>query len=276
MTIVRLLDEAAIALAVVLGLLAVAGLLLLLHRRIDRLGRTVTSERLQLQQELDRREEYVTSLARELMNPIAAITYASHALMRGTADVLGFAAGIAAEAEGAAGMVRQLGDAARVESRRLRLALAPTDLVGVVREVVRTFDPGPRHRVLLEPMPPRLIVKGDAGAIAKVVRSLLGNSVAYTPACEVTVEVKRGPDGRSAVAAVNDAGPGIPADERPLLFQKFARLSTAGGTAGAGLGLFLSRAIVEEHGGVLSVAWPEQGGSRFWFSLPLEEVAVPD
>jgi signal transduction histidine kinase len=92
----------------------------------------------------------------------------------------------------------------------------------------------------------------------------------YSPAdSEVQVILGVSADRRSAIVQVRDTGPGIPPAERGRLFQKFARLSTAGGTRGSGLGLFISREIVRDHGGELWVDWPPGGGSVFSFSVPL-------
>ncbi len=89
-------------------------------------------------------------------------------------------------------------------------------------------------------------------------------SLAGTP-IEVHLEV--GADGREAVVSVRDRGPGIPPAERARLFTKFARLSTAAGTRGTGLGLYICREIVRDHGGELRAEFPPEGGSVFSFAL---------
>ena len=228
------------------------------------------AERRRLQTELDRREEYVASVGRELMNPIASIAYAARALHggHGSLDVPSIAQGIANEAANAGELVRALTDAARAEARHLHLALRPVDLTSVTRATIESFDAG-GHEIVLAAPPDPVIVRGDIGALAKVLRHLLSNAVTYAPTAAVRVEIGALHDADTAVLAVRDHGPGVPVEERILLFRKFARLSTAGGSVGAGLGLFVSRAIIEEHGGVLSVEWPSDGGSRFYFTVPL-------
>lgn len=230
-------------------------------------------ERGHRQAELDQREEYVAAAARELMNPIAAIAYAARALQAEstTLDVASVARGIAAEAAAASELIRALLDAARADAGRLHLALAAIDLLEVARATLQKFRVDPEHRIVLVTQRQELPVRGDPGALANLLRHLLGNAVAYGRAGPVRLEIDVSADGRVAIVAVRDSGPGIPEPERPLLFRKFARLSTASGTSGAGLGLYLSRAILEEHGGVLSADWPSDGGSRFWFTLPTRE-----
>ncbi len=234
----------AAALAVALGVIAV--LAARLRGQAARLG---DHER-RAQLELDRREQYVAALARELMNPIAAIAYAARALADRPAgtDVRTLAGGIASEAAGATELVRELTDAARAEARHLHLALRPIDVLDVARETIGSFDPGPGHTVSLESPEGVMLVNGDRAALAKALRYLLSNAVTYAPPGCVTVRIEAAHDRRNAIVGVRDAGPGIPVTERHLLFRKFARLSTAGGTVGADLGLYLARAIVEEHG----------------------------
>ena len=89
-------------------------------------------------------------------------------------------------------------------------------------------------------------------------------------AADAPIEVRVGltADRAHAIVAVRDHGPGVPPGERGRLFQKFARLSTAGGTRGSGLGLYICRGIVEDHHGTLEARWPAGGGSEFSFTLP--------
>lgn len=256
---------------ILLALIVVLLANLALSQRIRALADALTGERRRLEEELSRREEYVAVVARELLNPVAAIGFAAHVLeaSRVGLDVSSLARGIAAEVAGARELVAGLTDAARAEAGRLHLKLEPIDLVAVVRNALGTFNPGPNHTIALESAERSLLVRGDVGALVKVVRHLVGNAVSYGRPGTVGVELAAAPNRREAIVAVRDGGPGIPEPERPLLFHKFARLSTAGGTLGAGLSLYVSRAIIDEHGGVISAEWPTDGGTRFYFTVPL-------
>jgi two-component system, OmpR family, sensor histidine kinase KdpD len=117
-------------------------------------------------------------------------------------------------------------------------------------------------------------VLADGRRIMQVVENLLTNAARYSPA-ETPITLRaRVTDGRVEVA-VADQGPGIPADKRSQVFDKFVRL--AGGDAdrpgGSGLGLAICRGIVQAHGGQIWVEGEEGRGSTFAFSLPLQEVA---
>jgi two-component system, OmpR family, sensor kinase len=121
--------------------------------------------------------------------------------------------------------------------------------------------------------PADAVVSGDANQLHQVVANLLRNAVAHTPAgTPIEVGVRR--DGGDVELAVRDHGPGLPAGDPALLFERFwrAREGRERGPAGAGLGLAIVAGIVEAHGGAVRAADAEGGGARFVVRLPL---AVP-
>ena len=113
----------------------------------------------------------------------------------------------------------------------------------------------------------RLAVPMRPNLIKRAVRNLIENALKYGAQARVRVR----PDGGDAVVEVDDDGPGIPAQEIERMFQAFTRLeqSRSRDTGGAGLGLALSRAIVEAHGGVLTLVNRAEGGLRAEMRLPL-------
>jgi signal transduction histidine kinase len=102
-----------------------------------------------------------------------------------------------------------------------------------------------------------------------VFANLLTNAVKYSPGGrEIVVRVER--DGAAARVQVIDQGVGVPAEALPRLFDRFYRVSeTARGASGLGLGLYISRRIVEAHGGTIAVASVPGQGSTFTVTLPL-------
>src|SRR5205807_2978973 len=103
--------------------------------------------------------------------------------------------------------------------------------------------------------------------------NLLDNAVKFSPAGEeVTVNAFQ-QDSRVRIE-VSDRGPGVPADQQRVIFEKFGRGQTAGspGKPGTGLGLFIARSIAEAHGGVLEVVSAPNEGATFTFSLPVDTV----
>lgn len=219
-------------------------------------------------QDLASRSEYMSIVAHELRNPLIAISSAARVLQRREGEAGQLGQGIADEARAALSLLDGLTDLASIESGRLVSALHVLDLAALVRDTVRSSQ-GDRRidvRGTGEPMQ----VFGDDRRLGEVVRNLVGNAIKYSPpdaGIEVTLGVtaERG----RAVVPVRDFGPGVPPSERSKLFQKFTRLSTSGGTRGSGLGLYICRQIVRDHGGELTADWPPGGGSIFSFTIPL-------
>lgn len=216
------------------------------------------------------RQEYLSVLAHELRNPLTAINAAARVLAKeiegGTGA--GTARGIATEAHHALELLDGLTDVASLESGRMRMALRPMDLCAVLAETATAMFDG--HPITLRGAERPLQVLGDDRRIGQVIRNLISNAAKYSPPeAEIHVSLGVSADRRTAIVQVRDRGAGIPPSERPRLFEKFARLSTAGGTRGSGLGLFISRGIVKDHGGEMWADWPAGGGSVFSFSIPL-------
>lgn len=251
-----------------------------LVNELRRVVRSSDADRLLLQSEQETadelrraqsvRQEYLTVLAHELRNPLNGINAAARVLAKQIVGTQGetTARSIASEAHHAMELLDGLTDVASLESGRMRLALRPMDLSGVLTEASGGVVEG--HRLSLRGNDQLIMVLGDDRRIGQVIRNLIGNAAKYSPPeAEIQVSVGTSADRRNAIVQVRDAGPGIPPSERHRLFEKFARLSTAGSTRGSGLGLYISRGIVKDHGGEMWADWPAGGGSVFSFSVPL-------
>ena len=117
-----------------------------------------------------------------------------------------------------------------------------------------------------------VVVQGDRVRLEQVAANLIDNAVKYTPAGgQITVETRR--EGDRAVLKVRDTGPGIPAAELPRIWDRLFRGDTSRAERGLGLGLSLVKAIVEAHGGTVSVASEPGHGSTFTVSLPMTPVS---
>lgn len=110
-------------------------------------------------------------------------------------------------------------------------------------------------------------VRGDPQLVIQVLRNLLGNALEHAGP-KPTVEVRARPRDEVVRVEVADDGPGIPAAERDGVVEPFRRGSTAGDGAGLGMGLALSREVVERLGGDLGIEESNAGGARVWFTLP--------
>jgi PAS domain S-box-containing protein len=180
---------------------------------------------------------------------------------------------ITAILEQTARMDRLIGDLrelAQVEGGGLSIQREDVDLVALAQEAVaraRTLDTG--HAVRLAAPKRPIVVAGDRDRLGQVLDNLLGNAVKYSPGGSevlVTVEVVEG----EACLRVADRGPGIPINALPRLFERFYRGQHTAGSAGLGLGLYISRMLVEAHGGRIWAASTPGAGSTFTFAFPLE------
>jgi hypothetical protein len=168
-------------------------------------------------------------------------------------------------------LLDELLDVTMIEAGKLNLQLQPVELGRFLTEVVQrhAMMAGPKGtQVVLEQVPPGL-AKADPVHLRQVVDNLISNAVKYAPpGSRVTVAVGR----NSAGWRINvpDEGPGITEADRQNLFQDFARLSAqpTGGEKSVGLGLAISRRVVEAHGGHIGVDSAPGQGANFWFTLP--------
>jgi signal transduction histidine kinase len=128
------------------------------------------------------------------------------------------------------------------------------------------------HAITVDFPPGFPVLLGDETRLEQVLSNLIGNAIKYSPGGEIRIsgQVRRGAEGDNAIICVSDEGPGIAAEDIPHIFDRFYRApDMAKQTKGAGLGLYLARAIIEAHGGHI---WVDSGpgkGVRICFSLPL-------
>jgi signal transduction histidine kinase len=110
--------------------------------------------------------------------------------------------------------------------------------------------------------------RGDRERLHQLLLNLLANAVKYTVAGD-EVEVRAAAENGALRVSVRDHGPGIPAEQQRLIFEKFGRVNVGGkAKPGAGLGLFIARSIAEAHGGTLDVESQQGAGTTFTLRLP--------
>jgi two-component system sensor histidine kinase MprB len=128
------------------------------------------------------------------------------------------------------------------------------EVVGEAVARARRHAPGVRFTLDAAPM----VVRGDAERLGRAVSNLLDNAAKHSPeGGEVTVLA------RGDVVEVRDQGPGVPDEDKPLIFDRFYRGATSRGRPGSGLGLAIVRQVAEAHGGEVSVEDAPGGGARF-------------
>ncbi|HEY6960777.1 MAG TPA: HAMP domain-containing sensor histidine kinase [Gaiellaceae bacterium] len=250
-------------------------------RKAERLARREAEQAQQLltyqnQQlvELDRlKDEFVSSVTHELRTPLTSISGYVELLLEDEPDDArrGYLQIVERNSGRLLGLVSDLLFAARLQGGRLDLERKDVDLCTVVEEAAAAARPraetaGVTLRVETAPVPP---VSGEAVRLAQLVDNLVSNAIKFTPAGgEVAIWVFAR-DGVVCVE-VSDTGIGIPEAERERLFERFFRSQTAleRQIQGTGLGLYISRAIVEAHGGRIGVRSEESVGTTFVVELP--------
>jgi signal transduction histidine kinase/CheY-like chemotaxis protein/PAS domain-containing protein len=155
----------------------------------------------------------------------------------------------------------------RLEQNELTLNIESFDLVALVRDIVRVFSV--TRAIDLVSDRAELTIAGDPARLRQVFENLIGNAIKYSPNGE-PVKVKLKAKGRGVEISVHDEGIGIPDADRPKLFGRFARAQNARamGIGGTGFGLYLTKTIVEMHGGTIGVDSKEGHGSTFRVFVP--------
>ena len=170
--------------------------------------------------------------------------------------------------------VSELGDMARVQmGEALELEMGDVDLAALARVVVDEATLGlgahgvEATPIVLDAPETPIMARGDSGRLQRVLHNIVGNAMKYSPrGAPVFVGVRERDS--DVVITVRDEGVGIPASELPRIFTRYYRASTARGVAGSGIGLSGAKAIVEQHGGVLSIESDEGRGTTVTIVLP--------
>lgn len=172
-------------------------------------------------------------------------------------------------------LAQDLLDAARIGEGHFGVTPIPMDLVETVTGIVQQYQATTnRHTITLD-APETINGQWDRERIDQLFANLIGNAIAYSPEGG-SVRIRLRQEGATVTASVTDEGIGIPSDQLDLLFQPFSRLQTE--TKGNGLGLYISRGIVEGHGGSIRVESPPSPegadvptrGTRFLVQFPLQ------
>jgi PAS domain S-box-containing protein len=170
-------------------------------------------------------------------------------------------------------LILELLDVSRIETGRLEIRREPIAWAHFVRDVVHRHHTAVSDRRFHVSVPDDAkIVAGDRDRLEQVLGNLLENAVKYSPdGSDITVTVED--KGDAFVTAVCDRGIGIPVDELAQVFERFHRGRHVSSTnyGGLGLGLYITKQIIERHGGTIWVDSKEGQGTSFYFSLPAED-----
>jgi signal transduction histidine kinase len=191
---------------------------------------------------------------------------------------LGFANHIHAAAEHMHELVQDLLDLAKFDMN-LELKKDVMDLNALASEIADEFQPQAeikKQSLQVEKVNNQPVVQGDSLRLRQALRNLIGNAIKYTPeGGSIQVVVENNND--NVILHVKDTGYGIPPDDLPFIFDRFYRVRNddVKDIEGNGLGLAIVKAIIEQHGGQISVESEPGKGSCFTFTLPLMQQEVP-
>jgi signal transduction histidine kinase len=216
--------------------------------------------------------ELISIVSHELRTPLASVLGFTSLLLKREFDTptrrhyLGI---VDAQARRLAALLEDFLDMQRMEHEGLDLDTEKVDLASLLDEQAQLYRAqSSKHQVevMLEQRP--LPVRGDRNRLAQVIGNLLSNAIKYSPDGGVVVLAAER-NGRGVRVTVRDEGLGIPTDQQDRIFTKFFRGDAgATGITGTGLGLAVSREIVEAHGGRIGFDSAAGDGSTFWLELP--------
>ncbi|MFN2571196.1 MAG: ATP-binding protein [Gemmatimonadales bacterium] len=257
------------------------------HQNTRRLAVEVrqTAQRLEkLNSELDAamksKDQFLSNISHELRTPLNSIIGFTDLLLT---EELGpppseqqrdFLETVARNGRHLLELINELLDLQRIAAGRMDLNQEAVELSGLLAEAagsVQAQVQKHRHALVVTPPSQDLRVHADRGRVRQVLLNLLSNAIKFTPdGGRITLIAAPVNGGAEARIAVTDTGIGIATEDQPKLFQEFSQLDASASRKyeGTGLGLALSRRLVELHGGAIGVESEMGRGSTFWFTLP--------
>jgi signal transduction histidine kinase len=266
-----------------------------LERTIQELQRQINDLRTEnylLHEQIARKEQFTDMIAHDLRGPLTPIL--NYALMlarqihspadseitigKKNAAIQRQASIIVSQAHRMSRQVNDLRDMSHLSSNQFSLICKQCDIVALVKEMVEQIRPvAPHHTIILKTAEQSLIGNWDAGRLQQALGNLLDNAIKYSDGgTTITVTVSQVDD--HVCVSVNNQGISIPATDIGLLFRPYTRLTNGQHQQGSGLGLFISKSIIEAHGGSLRLEPKNEEsslehiqGTTFTFELPLTD-----
>lgn len=228
------------------------------------------------------KDEFISNAAHELRQPLAVLKAALGTLVLQTARGHGpklaewqqeMLEDLEQATDRLSTLTEDLLDVSRLQAGQLVLQRASTNLVSLVQRLVKRFEKTTtRHQLAFHPEHPTLEAMIDPRRMEQVLSNLLTNAIKYSPqGGPIVVTVGKDVADHGVEIRVQDSGIGIPLHQQARIFGRFMRADNAqaAGISGTGLGLYLCRALVEQHTGRLWFESEEGEGSTFFVTIPL-------
>jgi signal transduction histidine kinase len=229
------------------------------------------------------RQEFTAMMVHELRAPLTAVRWSSESLIKNLGAAQGIEPAkikdtvitIETASNNMLELVNDLLDVAKIEAGKFELNLQQYDIVEVINEQAKAFRPQAevKHLAINVIAPAKYLLKFDRVRIGQVLGNLLSNAIKYSDSGQIDINLGVNAAEKIAIVGIKDTGIGVSREDLADLFSKFKQLKTGDRSRkGTGLGLVVSRGIVEAHGGKI---WAESAGenlgSTFSFSLPLDK-----
>jgi signal transduction histidine kinase len=251
-----------------------------LNDKLEEQHRELTRLNAQLDQASKLKDQFLANMSHELRTPLNSVIGFSDLLLTMSASdnpltdtQRDYLETIARNGRHLLDLINELLDLSKIAAGRMELHLESLELQVVFRDVaesVRAQIEARKHKLAIEPPRDQLLVTADRGRLRQVLLNLLSNAIKFsTDGGRITLSA-RVEDSGSVRVAVSDSGIGIAPGDQRKLFQEFVQLDAGASRRyeGTGLGLALSKRLVELHGGTIGVDSELGKGSTFWFILP--------
>jgi len=271
-------SDVAIAIDNALAYQQLAHLTETLERRVEERTHELQSANERLH-ELDRlKSAFVSMVSHELRTPMTSIKGYVDNLLDGVAGELSerpsyYLQRVKHNVERLTRMINDLLDLSRIEAGAVRLQVGPISVVELVADVVEEIHANAREKsitVEAHSYGTLPMIEADRDKLHQILNNLIQNAIKFTPGGQVRIEARDLGDGSIQISVI-DTGSGISALEIDRVFDRFYRgESVPSEDRGAGLGLAITKSLVELHGGQISVTSTQGEGSRFSFTLPIQ------
>jgi signal transduction histidine kinase len=225
------------------------------------------------------KSEFISIVSHQLRSPLSNLAWALELLMSGRLGEIEegqieYFKILKENSDRMKDLVKDLLIVSRIESARLSLKKEEFSLEELTKEIIKEFEPVAKAsnceiEFSFEENLPKIF--GDRYQIRQVIENLLDNAIRYTKGKgKVKIKIKK--EKNFVHFEIEDNGVGIPKEDQKFIFQKFFRASNVlkYKTQGTGLGLYISKAIIERSGGKIGFKSQEGVGSTFWFKLPIK------
>jgi signal transduction histidine kinase len=250
------------------------------NRRLEETNRELAEANAKLRELSAMKEEFLALTTHDLRSPLTVISgvinfFTSGRLGELSPEQRNMVSMMERNTQSLIELVNDLLDASKLESGTMRLELAPVRLGELIAELRETMLPMAREKeIALEDATPAGLppARADRPKLRRVLVNLLTNALKFTPRGG-RVELSARAEGRMLRVSVADTGVGIQPEDLARLFDKFeqARSRATRGEKGTGLGLYITRQLVELHGGRIEVTSEVGRGSTFSFTIPIQE-----